>query len=100
MVEYPSELPMESVRYLLNVIPSREFDTPTFALHVWNLQGYAQSALLGGAPVPRGSNAQPSDEEARAALIQLESGSEGREALSFPLAIVLRWALRRLLDTI
>lgn len=107
MTEYPTEMPLDAIRSLASMIRAKDYNVQEFGLNLWNLQGYAQSKLLGTTNRVMGSvNTNPSDMEALDALDSLSSDQfQGEEIMGVSpkglfLSILLRWALNKALRNV
>jgi hypothetical protein len=104
MTQYPTEMPLDAIRSLATMIRAKDYNVEEFGLNLWNLQGYAQSKLLGTTNRVMGSvNTNPSDMEALDALDSLQSEQSqvmGASPKGLFLSILLRWALNKALRNV
>lgn len=99
LCEYPKDLPLASIREVVRIARQRTVvpDRAVFARHLWTVQGYLQSRLLGDGELHVVVE-MPGEPMILAALEGLGSGGQGVTAVPLSVAILLRWVVSKLLE--
>jgi hypothetical protein len=103
MVNYPSDLPVEAVSSMINMIKTKSIDKSEFGICLWNIQGYAQSKILGESfqvmgSTPLASADQVDDEQMLLALESLQQPKEQVAQFSLVFATILKWCLTKAIE--
>lgn len=104
-VDYPSELPLDCVKEAVRIIRQRRIvaEKSAFAHHVWVIQGYLQSKLLGDAQNVIGGAAYREPvgaDDLMCGLLEVVArhDSDAIGDIPLPVALILRWLLVKLLE--
>ena len=102
MVQYPTEIPLESIKVVIDVVRNREFKERAgdFGLAIWNAIGYAQSKVLVNNPtVIKMRSVSLSDDQAVALLGSVTAEGNAKSLLDvLPWEQVLQWLLQKALE--
>lgn len=103
-VEYPEKFPKHCIKELVKIVRDGQIleRKEEFALHAWNVQGYAQSMIV-GAPDDQtwGEMPELTDEEACKVLEDCcedeekkEADPEAKSALPIPWPMLAAWVIK------
>lgn len=104
-ISYPSELPFDSIGTVVEIVRANEISarSSTFAHALWNVQGYAQKALLGEpeAVTPLASkgddDADAKETDAVAAMEKLLATKDQPSAqIAIPWKLIAAWVFQQL----
>jgi hypothetical protein len=97
--DYPKDLPLASIREVVRISRQRTIipDRAVYARHLWTVQGYLQSRLLGDGELHVVSDL-PGESMILAALEGLGNGGQGVTALPLSISVLLRWIVEKLLE--
>jgi hypothetical protein len=101
MINYPVELPVEAVQSLIEMIRTKSIDKARFGHCLWNVQGYAQSKILGSTFQIYGSSQEVTDEDMITALESLQQDNQmdlNISQMNPAFSIILKWALSKALE--
>ena len=101
ITEYEEDLPVESIRSLTKMVMARDFNKYQFGLDLLNIQSFTAGQLFQSQLVGMAAPTHfPSDEEFLAAAQALDlAQSQGQVgALPGGLLLILKWALKKMLE--
>lgn len=100
---YPTDVPFDSFGTIVSIVRNGEISTrrATFAHALWNVQGFAQKAILGDADVlePLAAPEAETETDAVAAMERIVANQDLPTAqLAMPWQLIATWVMQQLLD--